>query len=58
MTAVGDFLASQREHMTRQMQAALVEIAGLRWWQVWQARRIAQECLGVGRYWNKGIKTT
>ena len=37
-------------------ERALRRIARLPFWGRWRAKRIAQEALGIGPYWNKGFK--
>lgn len=53
---VTGFIADAKERWIDLADRALRKIAKLRWWELWKARDLAEECLGIGKYWNKHHK--
>jgi hypothetical protein len=53
---IDSFLGNAHAKWERRADIALRKIVKLRWWERWKAKRIAQEVLGIGPYWNKEFK--
>lgn len=53
---VANFLDNAKYEMLDRMERALRQIAKLRWWELWKCKRIAEQTLGIGRYWNQDFK--
>lgn len=53
--SVDEFLRQGRERCLDEFNRTLRKIALLPWSQSWRAQRMAEEALGIGMYWDKGI---
>lgn len=50
------FIESAKVQCLRDYEAGLYRIARLHWWELWTARRIAQQTLGIGPYWDSEFR--